>query len=327
MVQLTLTLVVTLCCSLAMSKLLIKDNTWQAWKGFHDKKYESDDEESLRYTIWNENRKSIERHNSDEHSTFQLEMNHLGDMFSSKLFMIFLNLASCKNKTIETKSMSVIFIWESSPLPPCKVDHTHASDIKSWHFRCTGSLEGQHFKKTGKLVSLSEQNLVDCSEKFGNYGCEGGLMTNAFRYIKANKGIDTEKSYPYVAEDEKCRFNASSVGADDTGYVNITSGDEKALKVAVGTVGPISVAIDAGHLSFQFYKKGVYKEPACSSTLLDHGVLAVGYGTTDDGQDYWLVKNRQNDWGASWGDKGYIMMARNNNNMCGIATSASYPLV
>ena len=91
MVQLlTLTLVITLCCSVAMSKLLIKDNVWQAWKEFHDKKYESDDEESLRYTIWNENHKSIERHNSDEHSTFQLEMNHLGDMVPNIYFTTFL---------------------------------------------------------------------------------------------------------------------------------------------------------------------------------------------------------------------------------------------
>ena len=93
-------------------------------------------------------------------------------------------------------------------------------------------------------------------------------------------------------QDEKCRFNSSNVGADDTGFVDVKSGDESALQMAVATVGPISVAIDAGHLSFQFYKEGVYDEPNCSSTLLDHGVLAVGYGTTEDGKDYWLVKNR-----------------------------------
>ena len=93
-------------------------------------------------------------------------------------------------------------------------------------------------------------------------------------------------------QDEKCRFNKSDVGADDTGYVNVKSGDEDALKMAVATVGPVSVAIDASHLSFQFYKDGVYVEPDCSTKLLDHGVLAVGYGTTDEGQDYWLVKNR-----------------------------------
>ena len=93
-------------------------------------------------------------------------------------------------------------------------------------------------------------------------------------------------------QDEKCRFNKSDVGADDTGYVDVKSGDEDALKMAIGTVGPISVAIDASHMSFQFYKDGVYVEPHCSTTLLDHGVLAVGYGTTEEGQDYWLVKNR-----------------------------------
>lgn len=113
MVQLTLTLVVTLCCSLAMSELLIKDNVWQAWKEFHEKKYESDDEESLRYTIWNENRKSIERHNSDEHSTFQLEMNHLGDMVPNNYFKIFLF------KIVKPIFHDHLFCWITGYYQPC----------------------------------------------------------------------------------------------------------------------------------------------------------------------------------------------------------------
>jgi cathepsin L len=125
-----------------------------------------------------------------------------------------------------------------------------------WAFSSTGALEGQHFKATGKLVSLSEQNLVDCSQKQGNMGCNGGLMDQAFDYIKENNGIDTEISYPYEATDNQCRFKSENVGATDTGFTDIKSKDEDALKQAVADVGPISVAIDASHSSFQLYKSG-----------------------------------------------------------------------
>ncbi|XP_069172629.1 digestive cysteine proteinase 1-like isoform X2 [Procambarus clarkii] len=187
----------------------------------------------------------------------------------------------------------------------------------------TGALEGRHFRKTGKLVSLSEQQLVDCSGgTYKNLGCRGGLMTYAFNYIKAT-GADSGASYPYVAVQGTCKFSVKNIAATLTGYVSVTSKSESALKTAAGTIGPISVAIDASHSSFQFYKSGVYYEPACSSTSLNHGVLVVGYGTSPAG-DYWIVKNS---WGPGWGEAGYIKMARNKNNNCGIATLASYPIV
>ena len=192
-----------------------------------------------------------------------------------------------------------------------------------WAFSATGSLEGQHALATGKLVSLSEQNLVDCSGPEGNEGCNGGWPEWADEYIIKNHGIDTEASYPYRAEDQKCRFKAADVGSTCSKYTDITSDDEQALTEAIANVGPISVCIDASHASFQMYHSGVYYEPACSQTELDHCVLAVGYGTNDS-KDMYIVKNS---WGTTWGMKGYIYMSRNRDDNCGIATHASYPTV
>jgi len=148
-------------------------------------------------------------------------------------------------------------------------------------------------------------------------------MDYAFRYIKDNNGIDLEDSYPYEAVVGRCRYDPRHVGATDTGFVDLPKGDENSLKKAVATIGPIAVAIDASQKSFSFYSGGVYYEPRCNPQHLTHAVLVVGYGT-ENGHDYWLVKNS---WGKSWGKSGYILMARNKNNNCGIVAAATYPLV
>jgi len=191
-----------------------------------------------------------------------------------------------------------------------------------WSFSATGSMEGQQFIKKNKLVSLSEQNLVDCSTAQGNDGCNGGLMDQAFQYVISNHGIDTEESYAYTATGPNaCKFSSEHIGDTISGFQDVTSGSESALQTAADAQ-PVSVAIDAGHNSFQLYKGGVYYEPACSTSQLDHGVLVVGYGTDNSNTAYWLVKNS---WGTDWGMNGYIQMSRNRNNNCGIATMASYP--
>nr|CAB3234501.1 cathepsin L1 [Phallusia mammillata] len=267
--------------------------------------------------------------------TYMLAMNHLGDLNTTEYARLngYRNDIRLKRNSTGTgfQYQRLLNIAETSL--PTTVDWRekgYVTPVKNqgqcgscWSFSATGSLEGQHFKKYGKLVSLSEQNLIDCSTPEGNQGCNGGLMDQAFKYIKLQGGIDTESSYPYEAVDDTCRYNKKNSGADDVGYMDIPTEDETALKEAVATQGPVSVAIDASHQSFQFYATGVYNEPSCSTSLLDHGVLVVGYGTLD-GKDYWLVKNS---WGESWGKDGYIMMSRNKDNQCGIATQASYPLV
>ncbi|XP_006012548.1 cathepsin L.1 isoform X1 [Latimeria chalumnae] len=315
--------------------LPLEDLEFQAWKLKFGKSYRSPTEEVHRKEVWISNLKYVILHNvmADQGlKSYRLGMTYFADLENAEYRK--LAFGNCLRKFNGTRRQSSKFLHsEGNLILPSTVDWrekgyvTNVKDQKAcgscWAFSATGALEGQHCRRTGQLVSLSEQQLVDCSTEYGNEGCGGGLMDYAFHYIIDNKGIDTEESYPYEAEDGDCRFNPDTVGASCTGYFDIESGSEATLQEAVATVGPVSVAIDAGHMSFQFYSSGIYNEPDCSSTELDHGVLAVGYGS-QNGRDYWLVKNS---WGIGWGDEGYIYMTRNQDNQCGIATAASYPVV
>merc|ERR1719379_1612012 len=205
-----------------------------------------------------------------------------------------------------------------------------------WAFSTTGSVEGAYQIATGKLLSFSEQELVDCAGSYGNQGCNGGLMDNGFKYIEA-KGDVLESTYPYTAKTGTCTTSKTTNPAVKvTGYTDVPQNNEAQLKAAVEKQ-PVSVAIEADQSGFQFYKSGVFS--GTCGTKLDHGVLVVGYGT-EDGKDYWKVKNS---WGATWGDAGYIRMTKScsasgrrllgggggggSKGECGILAQPSYPEV
>merc|ERR1711899_652599 len=279
---------------------------WETWKVQHGKEYGSEQENNFRMKVFMDNKAKIARLNTLAHK-------------GQKSYTQKLNGYKRPNRQQLLSLEGITQILPAHVELPENVDwrdYGAVTDVKNqgacgscWAFSTTGALEGQHFRKTGKLVSLSEQNLLDCTAPLGEERCGGGNFDIAFTYIKENGGIDTEESYPYVdsnacqdpectnPEPHACLFNPRNVGATDKGFVDITEGDEDALRAAVATIGPVSVGIHASD-SWQHYHEGVFDEEDCNG-ILNHGVLVVGYGTNEEG-DYWLVKNS---WGKTWGDQ------------------------
>ncbi|XP_073111654.1 senescence-specific cysteine protease SAG39-like isoform X2 [Elaeis guineensis] len=307
--------------------MMEKHEQWMAQFG---RVYKDAAEKEQRSKIFQANIELIESFNAAGNHKYKLGINQFADLTNEEFTAMYTGFKpSHASSTMATKS----FKYENATAVPASMDRrakgavTPIKDQRKcgccWAFSAVAAMEGITKLSTRKLISLSEQEVVDCDTKGEDQGCNGGLMDDAFKFIIKNGGLTTEANYPYMATDGTCNTEKSrSHAATISGYEDVPANSEAALLKAVANQ-PVSVAIDAGGFAFQFYSGGVFTGDC--GTDLDHGVTAVGYGTTSDGTKYWLVKNS---WGSSWGEKGYIRMERDvdaKEGLCGIAMEASYP--
>jgi cathepsin L len=308
-----------------ISAISLQDS-FSSWMTVHSRQYKSNEEFQYRLGVYKNNLAIVEDHNR-RNLGYTLAMNLFADLTVEEFRQLYLQPAFNGSELPQVNvhdnedisSTAAAVDWRTKGAVTGVKNQGQCGSC--WAFSATGAVEGAYHIAKGQLISSSEQQLVDCSRSFGNMGCNGGLMDNAFKYIiQSSKGLDTESSYPYTAKDGQCKFNPGNIGTRITSYKDVQKGSEAALQTALDG-RPVSVAIDASQSSFQLYHSGVYYEARCSSSNLDHGVLAVGYGS--DTGNYFIVKNS---WGSGWGMQGYILMSKGKNNNCGIATAASYPV-
>ncbi|KAJ4960953.1 hypothetical protein NE237_020863 [Protea cynaroides] len=306
---------------------------YEKWRSLHTVSRDIS-EKPKRFNVFKENVKFIHEFNKQD-KPYKLKLNKFADLTNHEFRN---HYASSKVKHHSmmrgpSSGSTDSFMYENFDRAPPSVDWREkgaVTPIKNqgqcgscWTFSTVVAVEGINQIKTGKLISLSEQQLVDCDRGDGNQGCDGGLMPYAMDYIKKVGGITTEESYPYTATNTTCvlsKVNVPLVTID--GHENVPPFEFSLLKAAANQ--PVSVAIDASGQAFQFYSEGVFTGPC--GVQLDHGVAVVGYGTTLDGSKYWIVKNS---WGPEWGEQGYIRMHRGTfdiGGLCGIALQASYPI-
>lgn len=300
------------------------------WAFDHGKFYTDAGEHAMRQMVWLDNAQFVAELNA-KHDSANFSMNHFGDMTHEEYLATLSPIDhDVARGVMADMTAADLPDWVSVPAAMdwrTKGAVTHVKNQGScgscYAFSTTGAIEGAcAIKNKAAVVSLSEQQVMDCSWEYGNNGCHGGMFDRAFYYVQRNGGIDSEQSYMYtMQESHECKYNPANKAGSVSNFYYVKQFDEDALVGVLAFKGPVAIAINAGARSMQFYRDGVYDEPDCNPMALNHGVLAIGYGQ-EGGKDYFLVKNS---WGTQWGMGGYIKMRRNANNQCGIVTYPSIP--
>ncbi|KAJ5076056.1 cathepsin l [Anaeramoeba ignava] len=286
------------------------------FKNKFNKKYNVE-EEAMRFKIFQSNLKKIQEHNAGDHS-YQMGINQFTDLTNKEYQQKYLSPIKMLVEPMPQENIQIFggqFNWvDKGAVTPIKDQGDCGS---CWCFSTTGMIEGCTVAYGGSLISLSEQEIVDCDDG-EKYGCGGGWPYQAMQWVTEVGGLCSEQDYPYVGVNQKCQNSSCQPVSTLDSHTQFTSETDMLNKLE--TVGPISIAIDAAGNGFEYYTSGVYTgDDGCSQTLLNHAILIVGYNT-DNKPPYWIVKNSFGTW---WGQQGYIWMEYGK-NICGLATQAWY---
>ena len=314
----------------------IDEVSFSTWINNAKRQYRSPDEQQYRKEIFTRNLAKIKEINNRQ-KDFELALNDFSDLTEDEFRAKYQGLKLPSQREIVPEPAEEINKKAEGPshaqtgsidwrargtITPIKDQRQCGS---CWAFAATSTIESAWKVSKGVLPVLSEQQMVDCAGSYGNYGCDGGWMGNAYRYVRDIGGQMSSSAYPYVASAQACRFSAAQVVSKVIAWYDIAKNDCLGLLRRLST-SPVAVGLDAN--TMMFYKSGVFSDTSCNPNAINHGVVVVGYGTDSlTKKNFWIVRNS---WGTTWGEQGYIRMdrdAQTATGICGICTASTYPTV